>query len=610
MMNKKAVKRTLGEETRFDLEQRLRLAFDTNMAGIVITNLSSRVLDVNASFCNMLGYAREEILSNDLKKFTPAEDRAITVHANEGLLSGSSEQVIYSKRYQHRDGSLVWFEISKSVGRDPKGRPKYFVASVRNITAERLLLAQLTEQALHDPLTGVANRLLFEDRLIQVRAKARRAGGWLAVFLIDLDDFKDVNDTLGHQVGDELLKAVSKRLQQIARSEDTLCRFGGDEFLYLTGPFASRKEVTKIADRLLSVFDEPFALGEESFSQFASIGIVTQRGGNDDVDLVRDADTALAEAKRQGGERYVLFHPEMHYRVSNRLSLVQDLRRSLESDELQMHYQPVMNLITNKIVGIEALMRWSHPRNGFVSPDIFIPLVERSRFIFDLGSFAIKRAVSEAAAVSKLHDAAHLSVGVNLSPRQFYDPHLIRIIEEACGDNDFQPSRLVLEITEDAAFEDINKAAKIASRLTDLGVVLAIDDFGTGYSALSHFALLQPRIIKIDKSLVQAANTLPSGERLLAAMATIGNSLDAAVIAEGIESVVHLEMLRELGYIYGQGYVFSPAVASVDLANLLANGLTLAPCRDVSPTELGIEQSTSVIQGSKMRCKRALPNQL
>lgn len=558
---------------RFEIEQHLRLAFENNVAGIIITDLNSHILDVNSSFCNMLGYTRDELVSSDLKKYTPAEDRSITLRVNKKLLREGLEHVIYNKRYQHRDGSLVWFEISKSVGRNQNGEPKYFVASVRNITAERQLLAQLSEQALHDPLTGVANRLLFEDRLAQARAKALRGDGWLAVFLIDLDDFKDVNDTLGHQVGDELLKAISIRLQRITRPEDTLCRFGGDEFLYLSGPFANRREVRKLANRLLDAFDEPFTVEGESLSQFASIGIAIQHGGSNDIDLVRDADTALAEAKRLGGERYVFFRSEMHYRVSNRLSLVQELRKSLESDELQMHYQPIVNLTTNQIVGVEALMRWKHPKSGFIAPDIFIPLVERSRLIFDLGSFALKRAVSEAAACFKLYDADHLSIAVNLSPYQFYDPLLTKSIEETLEDNDFEPGRLVLEITENVAFEDIDKAAKIASRLRDLKVVLAIDDFGTGYSALSNFTLLQPKIIKIDKSLVQSSNTMPNGARLLEVMASIGTSLDAMVIAEGVETVTHLQILRELGYAYGQGYLFSHAVSSIELVNLLEKRL-------------------------------------
>jgi EAL domain-containing protein (putative c-di-GMP-specific phosphodiesterase class I) len=240
-----------------------------------------------------------------------------------------------------------------------------------------------------------------------------------------------------------------------------------------------------------------------------------------------------------------------------------------------------VNLTTNQIVGVEALMRWKHPKSGFIAPDIFIPLVERSRLIFDLGSFALKRAVSEAAACFKLYDADHLSIAVNLSPYQFYDPLLTKSIEETLEDNDFEPGRLVLEITENVAFEDIYKAAKIASRLRDLKVVLAIDDFGTGYSALSNFTLLQPKIIKIDKSLVQSSNTMPNGARLLEVMASIGTSLDAMVIAEGVETVTHLQILRELGYAYGQGYLFSHAVSPIDLVKLLEKRLAPTESEDL-----------------------------
>ncbi len=497
-------------------------------------------------------------------------DRDIANNWTVRMLAGEQSEVFYTKRFLHKDGHVVWVEVSRSLARDEASKPQYFINSVRDITEERSLLAQLSHQALHDPLTGLANRIMFEDRLTQALARASRENKRLAVLLIDLDEFKDINDTFGHQVGDDLLAEVARRLKQATRAGDTLCRFGGDEFLYLSEGLTNHSEAETIAERLLSVFDEPFIIGEESLSQAASIGIATCQGGKGFVELLRDADTALSDAKRQGKNRYTVFRPEMHDQVSNRIGLVQELRRSFDSDKILMHYQPIVDLATSQTVGVEALMRWNHPEHGWVPPYVFIPLAEQSKLIFDLGSFALHQAVSEAASWRHLDQREEQPyVTVNLSPRQFHDPDLLSKIKEVLEANEFAPGRLVLEITEGVAFVDIDSATRVASRLRQLGVSLAIDDFGTGYSSLSYFTLLRPSILKIDQSFVNRAHDSANGERLLEAIITIGNSLDAIVVAEGIETTTQLEMLRGLGYNFGQGYLFSPAVPSADLVGML-----------------------------------------
>ena len=479
-------------------EQLFHLAFANNIAGMLISDFDGRALAVNSSFSKMIGRKSEEILSLGSEEFTFPEDRGIGMTVSAQMLGVGRSQTIYTKRYQHKDGRIVWAEVSRSLARDGMGKPQYFISSIRDITEERSLLDQLSHQALHDPLTGLANRVMFEDRLTQALARAARKNKQLAVLLIDLDEFKDVNDTFGHQIGDALLAEVARRLEQLTRSADTLSRFGGDEFLYLSEGLTSTSEAETIAKRLLNVFEEPFVIGEESLDQAASIGIAVCVGGNNCVDLLRDADTALSDAKRQGKNRYTLFRPEMHDQVSNRIGLVQELRRSFESDEIAMHYQPIVDLNTSQTVGVEALMRWNHPEHGWVPPYVFIPLAEQSKLIFDLGSFALRQAVSEAASWRHLDQREEQPyVTVNLSPRQFHDPDLLSKIKEVLEANEFAPGRLVLEITEGAAFVDIDSATQVTSRLRQLGVSLAIDDFGTGYSSLSYFTLLRPSILKI-----------------------------------------------------------------------------------------------------------------
>jgi diguanylate cyclase (GGDEF)-like protein/PAS domain S-box-containing protein len=293
-------------------EQGFRLAFEHNMAGTILVDADRKVLEVNDAFCQMVGRNRDEIVAKGSEAFTHPEDRDISEEAHRRLTSGEVDQVSYTKRYLKKGGQVVVAEVSKSAVRDATGT-LYFVISIRDVTKERALNAQLSHQALHDSLTGLANRVLFEDRLSQAHARTARRGGWNAVMLLDLDDFKEVNDTFGHLVGDELLVALARRFEEVTRSTDTLCRFGGDEFLYLAEELASPAQAEEVAERLLGVLAKPFSLAGTQVQQQASIGAVVLKGtGKGWTELIQDADAALYEAKRQGKGRHVLFSPTMH----------------------------------------------------------------------------------------------------------------------------------------------------------------------------------------------------------------------------------------------------------------------------------------------------------
>ena len=562
-----------AEIARREMEQRFQHAFLNNVSGMTVTDISGRIISANDSYCEMLGYSSEEIIGQFSANFTLSADLSVSENAAIRILAGEESRAVYTKRYRHRDGHTVCAEVSKSLARNELGEPLYFINSLRDVTEERSLLAKLSQQALHDPLTGLANRLLLEDRLDQAVLKAKRERAWMAVQLIDLDDFKDVNDTMGHQIGDSLLVEVARRLEQVTRSGDTLCRLGGDEFVYLCEGLSGPEEAEGIARRILDSFDEPFLLNEEFSDAIhisASIGVATCLGGEDCEDLLRSADTAMYEAKRQGKDSLTLFLPEMYNRVTKRRELVQDLRQSLASDAISMHYQPIVEIETGAIKGFEALMRWSRPGWGSVSPDVFIPLAEQSDLIFELGYLALRTAVREAASWCQATNPDQRPyVTVNLSPRQFYDPQLFRRITETLEIHELNPDRLVLEITEGSAIRDIGSAVRIVARLREIGIALAIDDFGTGYSSLSYFTLLKPQILKVDRSFVKQAQEVPNGEDLLGAIITIGKSLDVMVVAEGIETRIQCDMLKNLGYKYGQGYLFSPPVPAIDLAEIL-----------------------------------------
>ena len=552
-------------------EQRFRLAFENNMAGMIFVDLKDRILAVNDSFCQMIGRSREEIIGKDSAPFTHPEDRSITEEAHHRLTSGEADQVSYTKRYLHKDGRVIDVEVSKSPARDATGATSYFVTSVRDITQERALTVQLSHQALHDRLTGLANRVLFEDRLSQAYARAARQGEWGAVLLLDLDDFQGVNDAFGHIVGDQLLFGLARRFEEMTRSSDTLCRFGGDEFLYLAEGLTSPAQAEEMAERLLGVLAEPFSLVGAHLEQHASIGVVVFDGTSKDcTELIQDADAALYEAKRQGKGRYVLFTPTMHQQAVSRFALVHELGHSLQSGEISMHYQPIVDLTTNEVVGFEALMRWQHPERGQVPPDVFIPLAERSDLIFELGSFALREAVSEAKSWKRTGTRAGLPyVTVNLSARQFHDPDLVSMIEGLLKASGLAPKRLLLEITESVALADVVGTTSVIEHLDRLGVAIALDDFGTGYSSLSYLALLRPRIIKIDRSFVSPSKASTRNDTLLEAIVSLGHKLDMTVLAEGIETQGQLERLRHLGCELGQGYLFSPAVPAGEVAAML-----------------------------------------
>jgi diguanylate cyclase (GGDEF)-like protein/PAS domain S-box-containing protein len=566
--------RKASDNALTESEQRFRLTFEQNTAPMLFSDLEDRVIAVNEAFCRMVGFSREELLGHDSKQFTHPDDVGITEETLHRLSSDEVDQVRYTKRYLRKDGRMIVSEVSRSPARDATGRILYFVASERDVTDERALTAQLSHQALHDPLTGLANRALFVDRLDHAHAKSARQGGYGAVLLLDLDDFKGVNDTHGHLVGDQLLVGIARRFEMVTRSSDTLSRFGGDEFLYLVEDMTSGAEAEDVANRLLEVLVEPFIFDGLKFEQRASIGIVVWNDAVDDAsDAIQNADIALYEAKRQGKSRYVLFTPSMHQSVVSRFTLAQELRQALYSGEISMHYQPIVDLTTTEVVGFEALMRWHHPEHGLVPPTMFIPLAEESELILELGSFAMNRATAAASSwTSARGDGFVPYVTVNLSARQFEDPSLVGMIESALRLSGLPPERLILEITESTTLVDAVETVVVMQRLKELGVEVALDDFGTGYSSLPYLVRLHPKIIKIDRYFVRPSQPGAQNDALLETIVSLGNKLGMTMVAEGIETRGQFEFLRELGCGLGQGFYFSPAVPEAEAALMVGKG--------------------------------------
>jgi len=555
-------------------DERFRLAFDYNMAPMLFSDFEDRVIAVNDSFCRMVGFTREELLGHDSKQFTYPDDIGITEDSLVRLSSERADQLRYTKRYLRKDGRVLVSEVSRSAARDATGRIRYFVSSERDITEERALAAELSHQALHDALTGLANRALFEDRLAQAHARVLRHGGRGAVLLLDLDDFKGVNDAHGHLVGDQLLTGIARRFELVTRSTDTLSRFGGDEFLYLAENLASAQEAEDVAMRLIDVLAEPFAFNGLVLEQHASVGIVVfDETYRSSTDLIQRADVALYEAKRLNRGRTAVFTPSMQQQAVSHFELVQELRRAQQTGDLAMHYQPIVELETMGVVGFEALMRWQHPERGWVPPDVFIPLAEQTDLILELGTFALDQAIAAASSwpTSALGRSPYVSV--NLSVHQFHDPALVGTIEAALARTGLEPGRLVIEITESALLLNVTETMNVMERISALGVGIALDDFGTGYSSLSYLALMHPTIIKIDQSFVSPVTDSERNDTLLEAIVSLGQKLGMTMSAEGIETPSQLKRLHRLGCEYGQGFLWSPAVPNGEVEAILLRSL-------------------------------------
>ena len=568
------------------LEDRFRLAFEYNIAPMVFTDLGDKIIAVNDAFCRMIGYPREELLAKDSSSFTHPEDVGISEDLLQRILRGEVDQERYVKRYLRKDGRVIFVEIFRSLARDADGLPLYNVISERDVTEERLLNEQLTDQALHDSLTGLANRALFEDRLRLAHSRATREGGLCCVLLLDLDDFKEVNDSLGHVAGDQLLVEVAQRLQRVTRETDTLCRLGGDEFLYLAEGLGVPEDAHHAAQRLLDAIAEPFDIGGSRIEQRASIGVVvTDSPTVSETEIIQDADVALYEAKREGKGHYAVFTPDMRQQVDSRFSLVQELRQAIKSGELVMHFQPLVDLETTTIVGFEALMRWWHPNRGWVPPSVFIPLAEQSDLILDLGRLALDDSLRAARHWPQGADGSPAPyVTVNLSARQFHDGALAHTIEELLAAHEVPSDRLVIEITEGVTLHNLSETLAVMETLSARGIRFALDDFGTGYSSLSYLAMLQPDIIKVDQTFVSPIGEASRRDALLKTILTLGHNLGMTTLAEGIETTQQRNWLRENGCELGQGFLWSPAVPAGEIAALLARGLDMRPKGGVEPS--------------------------
>lgn len=453
-----------------------------------------------------------------------------------------------------------------------------FVLNTRDATERAELEEQLRHQAFHDPLTGLSNRALLDDRAAQVFARSLRTGAQVAAIAADLDAFKQVNDSLGHQAGDELLRAVAQRLQTVARPEDTVARIGGDEFLVLVDAVDSRKDALALAERLHDAIQPAFTLDGSEYRVTVSVGVAVGPASTTSFEqLQSDADAAMYAVKAGGKDAVQLFRIGMRRQARERLRLQSDLRKALENDELWLLYQPEVDILSERLDGFEALVRWNHPTRGLVQPDRFIALAEESGLIVPLGRWVLTEALREAATWDRAETGSDApSIAVNVSTVQLKAPSLLTDVREALQRSGIDPARVVLEITESSLIDDSDSVIHVLHALKELGVHIAIDDFGTGYASLAYLQRMPVDILKVDRSFVATGGA--RGRELLEAIVGIGQTLSLVTIAEGVEQPEQLAMVESVGCDLAQGYLLGRPLPAQEARHLIEH-----PARDVTP---------------------------
>jgi diguanylate cyclase (GGDEF)-like protein/PAS domain S-box-containing protein len=572
-----AIERKRAEMALHESQERYALAVSGAKDGIWDWDLESNRIYLSPRWKAMLGFEDGEIgesPSEWLGRIHP-DDLPGVRHAISAHLLGQTPDFESEHRIRHRDGGYRWV-LTRGLAVRRGTEACRMAGSQSDITARKSAEERLLHDAFHDPLTGLPNRALFMDRLGMAIAHARRRLSYtFAVLFIDLDRFKNVNDSLGHSVGDELLIAVARRLESCLRPGDTVARLGGDEFTILLDEVADVDHAVQVAQRLHREMARPFQVqGHEVFVTL-SLGITLGAGGAYErpEDVLRDADTAMYGAKGSGKARDAIFDRDMHDRAVALLRLETDLRRAVERSEFEIHYQPIISLTDGRIDAFEALLRWRHPARGLLRPDSFVAVAEDTGLIVPIGWWVLREACRQLAEWQSLPWASEdLAVTVNLSGKQFIQADLVERIEEILRETGLRPGGLRLEITEGTIMGQAEEAIAKLLALRGFGVKLYIDDFGTGYSSLSYLHRLPVDALKIDRSFISEMNGGDDRSEIVGTIVTLARILRMDVAAEGIETAEQVSRLRALSCHYGQGYFFSEPLAGIAAGGLIQAG--------------------------------------
>ena len=520
------------------------------------------------------GYPASDFIRSRVRTFAsiihPDDQQTVERVVGEAVARG--EPYILEYRIVGADGGIRWvYEKGQGVF-GTEGTVLWLDGAIFDVTERKLLQEQLAKQAFYDSLTGLANRTLFQDRADHALARLARRGSELAVLLLDLDGFKLINDSLGHQVGDEVLVTVAKRILKSSRTSDTVARLGGDEFVILLEEDASESTAASVARRILGILREPFLCQGREVSLGGSIGIALTSGTDPAPidELLRNADAAMYCAKANGRGRFELFEPSMHAKAVEQFELITEMQRGLERGEFVLHYQPIWELADGTLTGVESLVRWNHPSRGLLAPGDFIPAAEQTGFILPLGTWVLDESCRQVHAWQEAFPTRQLSVSVNISPRQLIESDLLGQVRAALQLHEVDPGSLTLEITEGALLHDVEETKRKLDDLKALGVRLAIDDFGTGSSSLGHLRRFPLDELKIDRTFVMGmTEDAAEGTSLVHAIVQLAGALHLNVVAEGIELPEQLARLRASGCATGQGFLFAKPGVPEEIGSLL-----------------------------------------
>ncbi|HKV73397.1 MAG TPA: EAL domain-containing protein, partial [Gemmatimonadales bacterium] len=561
--------RLLAETAARQNEARFRALVQHSSDVIIVVSAEAEIRFVSPSAARVLRYEPERLLGLHLPALLQPDDRDRCRRFVADAAIGRGVLAPVELAFRQPDGSKLQAEIiATNLLDEPTVRG--IVLNTRDVSERKRLESELKHQAFHDPLTGLANRALFRDRVSHALTLAQRQKRSIMVLFLDLDDFKKVNDSLGHSEGDRLLVAAAERFESCSRAADTVARLGGDEFAILIEDVPAPEGHEKLVERLTAAMARPFMLSGNEVHIKASVGIATATGEETADDLLRNADVAMYTAKRRGKGRFATYESKMYSDIRERLEMEASLRGAIERSELVLHYQPIFHLRSGRIAGVEALLRWDHPRYGHLLPQHFVPLAEETGLIVTLGGWVLREACRQVQQWRHAYPELGLTVAVNISGRQLQELDMVKETSAALRDTGVEPSAVVLEITESVLMQQTGSVLEQLQQMKALGVGLAIDDFGTGYSSLSYLQRFPIDILKIAKPFIDEVGAGVERSALARAIIGLGDTLKLRTIAEGIEIAEQRSALISLGCEMGQGYFFAQAMPAAGVERLLA----------------------------------------